>query len=153
VHAVKVSFLSPLSVTEIPTAGGLNLWSLNKPFYAYVDSDGQKVEIIIPEGFVSDMCSVPRIPFAYLLYGGIGNRAGVVHDALYTAWKKVAVFSLIDGVKVDYEVTRAWADEVLKAALQECGVGFFARNMMYSAVRLAGWKFYKKDSLFKQLED
>jgi hypothetical protein len=149
---MKVSFLSPLSVTEIPTAGGLNLWVLNKPFYAYVDNDGQVVEVIIPAEFVTDMCSVPRVPFAYLLYGGIGNRAGVLHDALYSAWKKIAVFSLIDGVKVDYEVTRAWADEVLKAGLKECGVGFFARNMMYSAVRMAGWKFYKKDSLFKQPE-
>jgi hypothetical protein len=117
-----------------------------------VDNDGQKVEIIIPADFVTDFASVPRLPFAYLLYGGIGNRAGVVHDALYSAWKRIQVFTLIEGVKVDYEVTRSWADEVLRSALQECGVGFFARNMMYSAVRLAGWKFYKKDSLFSQPE-
>jgi hypothetical protein len=147
---MKVSFLSPLSVTEIQRGDGLALWSLNKPFYCYVDNDGQKVEIIIPAEFITDFASVPRLPFAYLLYGGIGNRAGVVHDALYSAWKRIQVFTLIDNVKVDYEVTRSWADEVLRSALQECGVGFFARNMMYSAVRLAGWKFYKKDSLFSQ---
>lgn len=143
---MEVKFLSPLNVVEV-TEG---IWNLNKPFYCLVINGEQRVEVIIPDGFHSDFCSTPRIPFAYLLYGGIGNRAGVLHDALYSAWKKIAVFSLIDGVKVDYEVTRAWADEVLKAGLKECGVGFFARNMMYSAVRMAGWKFYKKDSLFKQ---
>ena len=46
-----------------------------------------------------------------------------------------------------FEVTRAWADDVLSAALKACGVGAFARGMMWAGVRSFGWRFYKKPPL------
>ena len=136
-----VGFLTPLTVTEM----GEGIWQLAKPFYAIVQEDGQRVEIIIPEGFYTDFASVPRLPFAYLLYGGIGNRAGVVHDALYSPWTKIIVRDM-DANKT-FEVTREWADDVLSAALKACGIGPFARGMMWAGVHSFGWQFYKKPPL------
>lgn len=146
---MNVGFLSPLSVTEM----GEGIWKLDNPFYAVVVDGLTRIEIIIPEGFYTDFCSVPRLPFAYLLYGGKGNRAGVVHDALYSPWTKIRVFTLENGKQKPYEVTREWADDVLSAALRSCGIGAFARGMMWAGVRSFGWRFYKKPPLVEYSED
>jgi hypothetical protein len=139
---MKVLFLSRLSVTEVAEG----LWSLDKPFYAIVEhKDGSRVEVIIPENFITDFCSVPRIPIAWLLYGGIGNRAGVLHDALYSAWKRIIVRNM--ETNTAYEVTRSWADDVLSAALVSCTVPAYKRGPMWAGVRVAGWRFFKKNPL------
>jgi hypothetical protein len=151
---VKATFLSRLSVERAYTGEeGRAIWATTKPFYCVIEQDNQRIEIIIPAGFYTDFCSVPRAPFAYLLYGGIAEEAGVVHDALYSAWKKIEVFTILEGVRLEYEVTRSWADDVLSACLKTCNVPAYKRGPMWSGVRLAGWKFYKKDSLFKQPDE
>lgn len=40
--------------------------------------------IEVPAGFETDYASVPRLPFVYLLFGGIGDEEAVLHDYLYT---------------------------------------------------------------------
>lgn len=40
--------------------------------------------IIAPAGFETDLASVPRLPFAYLLFGGVGDPAAVMHDWAYS---------------------------------------------------------------------
>lgn len=40
--------------------------------------------IEVPTGFETDFASVPRLPFVYLLFGGIGDEEAVLHDYLYT---------------------------------------------------------------------
>jgi hypothetical protein len=138
---MKVEFLNSLDVRELPHG----FKQLLNPFYAKITLDeGGAVEVIIPEGFTTDYCSVPRIPFAYLLFGGMANEAGVLHDALYSPWPGIIVANMHTREAV--EVTREWADSVLYFALETCGVGWFARRMMYTGVKLAGWKFYKKGS-------
>jgi hypothetical protein len=139
---MKVAFLNRVTTTEF--SEGLHV--LEKPFYFLIEEEGKPiVEVTVPAGFVTDFCSVPRIPFAYLLFGNIGNRAGVAHDALYSPWNKIRVVDQKTQQFVAQD--RAWADSVLGAALKECGVGWFARAMMVSAVRLAGWNFYKHTKL------
>ena len=39
--------------------------------------------IVVPEGFVTDGSSVPRLPIVYWLYGGRARKAAVIHDFLY----------------------------------------------------------------------
>lgn len=139
---MNVLFLNQLSVREIAEG----VWQLNDPFYIIaVQKDGTRIEIIIPEGFITDFCSVPRIPFAWLLYGGIGNRAGVGHDSLYSAWDKIVVRNM--DTNETFEVTREWADDFFSAALVTCGVPAYKRFPMWSGVRVAGWRYYKKNPL------
>src|SRR6185436_10791157 len=39
--------------------------------------------LTIPVGFETDLASVPRVPIAWLLAGGVANGPAVVHDYLY----------------------------------------------------------------------
>lgn len=57
-------------------------WRLLEQFIYDSDVAGQR--IIVPAGYVTDFASVPRIPIAYLLFGGRANAAATIHDWLYT---------------------------------------------------------------------
>jgi len=135
---MKVEYLDQLSVTEIADGA----WRLNTVFRAIVQDGSHRYLITIPPGFVTDFCSVPHIPFAYLLFGGIGNKAGLVHDALYSDWGGITVVDI--ELELEYLYDRGWADNVLAAGLEACSVGWFKRGSMYAAVRTFGWQFYKK---------
>lgn len=103
-------------------------WELLEPL---VYDAGRFGVITVPAGFTCDFCSVPRLPFAFLLAGGIGEGAGVVHDYLYRA-------GLMD---------RESADRVFYLALRELGVEPWRAGLMYRAVRLfAGriWDAYRR---------
>jgi hypothetical protein len=39
--------------------------------------------IVVPSGFETDLASVPRVPFAYMAFGGRAHREAVLHDYLY----------------------------------------------------------------------
>lgn len=135
---MKVEFLNNLDLRKRHD----NVWELIAPFYAAIENDDETVvEVIVPREFLTDLCSVPRMPFSYLLFGGIGEKAGVLHDALYSPWPEIKVVDM--HTREPVEVTREWADAVLYAALEACGVGWFKRWMMYKGVRIAGWQFYK----------
>jgi hypothetical protein len=79
--------------------------------------------ITIPAGFRTDFASVPRIVGAYLMFGGKGKRAAVVHDFLYSG-----------GLAVERDI----ADEVFREALQASGYSAFTVWMMYQGVRIGG---------------
>lgn len=77
---------------------------------------------VVPTGFSTDLASVPRLPLAYLLFGGVGDAAAVVHDYLYTT----------------HQVSRKVADDVLIEAMKVSGVAGWRRLPMWLAVRLFG---------------
>jgi hypothetical protein len=41
--------------------------------------------ITVPEGFITDLDSVPRIPVFYLVFKGRTTKAAIVHDYLYAS--------------------------------------------------------------------
>ena len=136
---MRVQFLNKL-ITEDVHEG---IYELHTPFYCWIENDdGSEIEVKIPRGFLTDKCSLPRIPFAYLLFGGKGEKAGVLHDALYSPFKGISVVDMDDREQVP--VTREWADAVLYAALKACNVGWQAW-WMYKGVRMFGWQFYKRE--------
>ena len=119
-------FLSELEVKALQKMdGGRSLWQLVHPLV--YQSDILLAPVDVPEGFVTDFASVPRIPVAYLLMNDVGQPAAVIHDYLYR-------FATC---------TRAQADEVLEEALNVLGVSWWRRKAMWTAVRLAGWGAYK----------
>jgi hypothetical protein len=135
---MKVTFPVGLVIEELKEGIG----RLYRPFYAWVErEDNFDLEIIIAEGFTTDFCSVPRLPFAYLLVGGIANRAGVVHDALYSKFSGIRVYRKDTWLVAT--VTRLEADLILYGALRACGVSWWKAQMMYAAVRAFGWRYYK----------
>lgn len=86
-----------------------------------------KREIVVPAGFQTDYASVPRLPFAYWLAGGVAKKAAVIHDYLYRS----------------AESTRAEADAVFREAMSVTGTSWWRRYPMWLGVRLFGGLNYK----------
>ena len=81
-------------------------------------------EIWVPADFITNYASVPRLVGAYLLFGGKGKRASLLHDWLYSG-----------GV---VGVSRELADEVFREVLAISGYSDFTVWAMYRGVRIGG---------------
>jgi FAD/FMN-containing dehydrogenase len=69
----------------------------------------------------------------YELFGGIGKRAALVHDYLYSS---VCAPCL-------REYGRVWADVFFCEALRAHGTSWYKRTLMYGAIRVVGWYFFQ----------
>lgn len=87
------------------------------------DSAVAGCRFIIPEGFVTDLASVPRLPLAWLLAGDTARKAGLVHDFAYS---------------VHLPGDRELADRVFREAMAVEGVPAWRRWVMWAAVRACG---------------
>ena len=83
-------------------------------------------------GFITDFASIPAAfaPLGFPKHGKY-DYAAVIHDWLYT----------------QATTTRAYADGVFLAAMQDCGVPWWQRNVMYYAVRTFGASHFCKPAL------
>jgi hypothetical protein len=88
---------------------------------------------IIPSGFWTDFASIPHIFQSFIPVLDKHLRAAVLHDYMYYAQE-------LNGRKI----TRAKADKIFLIAMKACGVAWFKRELMYSAVRIGGWVAYNK---------
>jgi Protein of unknown function (DUF1353) len=119
-------FNTPLLVEELSEATDTKGadWRLFADF-SY-DSALLQRTIIVPAGFVTDFASVPRIPLAYWLTGGMANKPATIHDWLYRS---------CIGPRSD-------DDAVLKEAMGVIGQPAWRCEAMYAGVRAFGGKFY-----------
>lgn len=106
------------------TEHGRSLWTLAAPLV--YKSDSQLDAITVPEGFITDFASVPRIPLVYLIMNDVGQEAAVIHDYLYRF----------------KSLPRNEADAILCEALTDLGVSKWRRTAMWLAVRAFGWSAY-----------
>ena len=109
---------------EAATNQDYGCWVLCKPLV--YQSDVAKQTFTVPEGFETDLASVPRLPVVYLLTGDSARAAAVVHDYLYSTRK----------------VSRKVADAVLLEASEVSGVPAWRRWMMWAGVRIGGSTHY-----------
>lgn len=114
----QVEFLTALNLTVLMD----NSFRLTNDFYVALE----EVEICIPEGFETDLASVPRLPIVYFAVGGRGHKAAVLHDWLYSR----AVYP------------RLVCDQYFYHALRESGVNYFLAKAMYAGVRMGGGSWY-----------
>ncbi len=97
--------------------------------------------IAVPKGFVTNFASVPRLPFMYLMFGGIGDEAATLHDWLYSILCPIAV-------------SRAKADKILRGVVIECltkdGMvrwkAMLIAYAMWAGVRIGGASHWKKSA-------
>ena len=95
--------------------------------------------ILVPKGFVTNFASVPRLPFMYLLFGGVGDEAATLHDWLYSK-------------EYSLDISRALADKVLRGVIVECLVkdgrarwkAVLIAYAMWAGVRLGGASHWKQ---------
>lgn len=98
---------------------GRGTWVLLAPLAC---ESGRIGVVVVPEGFVTDFASVPRLPLAYFLAGGLAHAAAVIHDWLYTT----------------HSTDRATADAVFQDAAKACGVSAWRAYLMWLGVRAGG---------------
>lgn len=110
-------------------------------FICYLHTDTSTYQVIVPKGFITDFASVPRIPFAYLLFGSMGNYAAVLHDGLYNASDLVKTTDY--DTERPYIYDRAFADTAFYLGLIERKIPAWKAKMMYWGVRWKGGQFYK----------
>jgi hypothetical protein len=88
----------------------------------------------VPNGFCTDLASVPRLYWSLLPKTGKYAYAAIVHDYLY--WTQTT--------------TRQKADEVLKAAMQDSNVGTATITAIYLSVRGFGASAWTANAKAKQ---
>ena len=119
-------FLDKLRLELISEGDARPLWRLTEPLRyisGLADNEGRWIGMVyVPVGFETDLASVPRLPVSWLLAGGIGNQAAVVHDYLCVKRKWTGVV----------------AARVFAEALAASGVPAWRRSLMYAAVRCCG---------------
>ena len=95
-------------------------WSVYADFMYYAED----APIIIPEGFRTDLASIPRLLhwLPHLHPNGRCRRAAVVHDFLYSK-------------SCTYRISRREADEIFRQALVDEGLGKRTAKAYYYAVR------------------
>jgi hypothetical protein len=128
------SFLTPLNLelltcpNNIPLKNrdGRQLWRVITPFV--YQSDAARKTIIVPDGFVTDLASIPRLPFFYRSLEGIADMAGVPHDFCYST-------GFLD---------RDTADLMLKEACLLIGISSWKVWAIYSGVRVGGKSHYMR---------
>ena len=103
----------------LQSVGGRQLYMLDAPLYF--------MGFMVPGGFITDLSSIPRLPFIYLLLNGISDLPGVLHDFLYST-----------GL-----VAREVADAILREACLAIGVPRWKANLIYAGVRLGGASSYE----------
>ena len=84
--------------------------------------------IVVPDFFITDFASVPRLPLAFLVAGDTAHAAAVVHDWLYTT----------------QPCTRMQADRTFREAMGVTGIPAWRKNIMFAAVVSAGWLVWNK---------
>lgn len=118
---------TPLDVRK--TEEDQRSWILLAPFAVRVVIGGVEYFISVPEGFVTDFASVPRIPLAFMLFGGIGDYAAVVHDYLY----RNCIYP------------REICDAIFKELLLHVDkTSAFRASLMHAGVRVGGSSSYKE---------
>ena len=141
------SFLTPLEIEYIDGRS----WRVTQEFDYLEDYDDPNTTIRVPEGFVTDFASIPRVLWTVLPPTGKYGKAAVVHDYLYVVGGKVpcgwctterAKFPHLNedeshcpNTKI---YTKADADRIFLEAMEVLGVNWVQRKLMYRAVRWFG---------------
>lgn len=109
-----VKFLTELSLTVLNDSS----FRLKDDFYVSINGN----ELVVPEGFETDLASVPRLPIVYMTMGSTGHKAAVLHDWIYAT----------------NLYPRAECDSIFYEALLECGINKIQAYAMYLGVRAGG---------------
>ena len=110
---------------------------VRRPYTVGFRLDGKLRRIIVPQGMLTDLASVPRI--ARSIVGRVGPHleASIVHDYLYIAWQDM------DG-RGPRSGDRDFADELFKVSMKAAKVRFLQRQIIHRSVRAFGRGAYRR---------
>lgn len=102
-------------------------WRVTQGFRYYFGDPSEQTYVDIPEGYISDGASVPRIFWWLLPPQGDYGQAAVLHDYLCEHLTQIK-----NGQTVS--ITRVQADNALRNAMRDLDVPRWKRNIMFIAV-------------------
>lgn len=117
------SFTAPLHVI---VANSGEVFKLAKSFEFYYDGPNGRETFVIPEGFVTDFASSPRILWSVFSPIGKQTKAALVHDFLYS-------YELVD---------RETADKIFYEGMIVLGVNKYIAKSAYYSVKWWGTDSY-----------
>lgn len=120
-------FITTLKAEHLP--GQSRLIKLLGPLHFY--SSVLRRVVSVPTGFVCDMESIPRLPFAYWICGESSPESGVLHDYLYRH-------------DSNPRLSRSEADRVYREACEVDGNYGLQRWVKWCGVRVGGFRAYHK---------
>ncbi len=124
-----------LIVTTLKPFGGWDFYYVEGGSITWTPNAGQKLQPVeVPQGFVTDLASIPRFFWQGLRPEGRYAYAAVVHDYLY--WEQSR--------------SREEADQILKIAMEDSKVDPKLIKTIYAAVRGFGQKAWDNNSLLKK---
>lgn len=100
-------------------------WVLEQDVTIKLSTD---IEITIPQGFVTDFASVPRLLWGVIIPVGRHNLAVLIHDWLYD----------------NKHISRSFADKEMLYWLKKTGCSSLKSYAMYLAVRLGGRSWWER---------
>lgn len=117
------SFTAPLVVEKV----GKRLWKTYRGFRYYIGEEGSGDFIDVPNGYVTDFASIPRVFWRFLPPDGEYTQAAVLHDYLCDTRPE--------------GVPSKKAHHIFHEAMLVLGVNRFTASLMYRAVSLFGPKW------------
>lgn len=118
---------------------GRSLWGVERGL-SYTTDVGGNGTITVPPGFVTDLASIPRAAWSVYPPDGPWVKAAMIHDFLYGTHGTGLWKGHPRGISRITPYTRAEADDILREAMENRGVGLVTRTVIWSAVRAGGAK-------------
>lgn len=106
-------------------------WILRKAYSFYYEFNNKKTEIEVPEGFITDFATIPRILYSIFPPIGRYNKAAMMHDYLYDS-------------SCVLKISRKNSDLFFLQAMEILGVAKWIRYSLFLAVRLFGRKHFRR---------
>ena len=118
---ITFGFLTELVAVKVREAGSIGrpLWRLQTDLAFLSQRYGL---IVVPAGYVVDFASVPRLPFAFWLFGDTAHASAAVHD--------YCVAVLVPRGSMTWQQ----AAEIFGEAMEHEGVPLWRRWLMKNAV-------------------
>jgi len=120
-------FPDVLVLRDMGIIKGTRVYQLENDF-RYFSSEGL---LEANKGFLTDGFSVPQCLHAFCNPMAMGMESAIFHDMNYLK-------------SSPYDFDRATVDRLFLEGMKACGVRLIKRNLIYAAVRSAGWMFWKK---------
>lgn len=115
-------------------------WRVTESFRFYSGEQGSSIFVEVPEGFVTDLASVPRALRWLVPKVGKDSMASIVHDRLYATGTMSAANIVNDNEYLsDSAISRSMADGMYHQAMKALRVGRWRRIALYHAVSAFGW--------------
>jgi len=125
-------------VDLLPPFGFRAQWKVNNPF-RYISCDGWY--IIIPEGFLTDLASIPRILRSIFGVNARESTAAVIHDFGYRH-KRTMLFNVI--TEECRSLKRKEWDLILRDVMILGQTKRIRWQAIYAGVRAGGWWTWRK---------